>query len=159
MDLRGGPRIESNKELFPNKSGGNHRRSGAFDAADETADLFAGRMAVPFTDGAADRRGKRFADRISAGPVTPSLRLEDRITTTTAEHGPAEEVEGINIRGAAKQLERGFSIRGAASGSLTGDGARELFPGGIASNAGKELFAEKLDGRGGKRRRAEDMFY
>lgn len=39
------------KELFPTSS----KRSGAFDAADETADLFANRMPVPFMDGEADR--------------------------------------------------------------------------------------------------------
>lgn len=40
------------KELFPNKVNSNHKRSDAFDAADETADLFSKRMSVPLVDGA-----------------------------------------------------------------------------------------------------------
>jgi hypothetical protein len=43
------------KELFPQKLRARlHRRSDAFDAASEPADLFTGRLSVPFTDGAAD---------------------------------------------------------------------------------------------------------
>ncbi|KAI9885218.1 MAG: hypothetical protein M1823_002990 [Watsoniomyces obsoletus] len=47
-----------------------HRRSDAFDAADETADLFAGKMTVPFMDGARDgyhSRSRGIHDRIGGG--------------------------------------------------------------------------------------------
>jgi hypothetical protein len=43
------------KELFPVKTNSNHRRTDAFDAADETADLFAKKISVPLVDGAHDQ--------------------------------------------------------------------------------------------------------
>lgn len=72
------------KELFPHKA--THRRSDAFDAADETADLFANRMSVPFTDGSSD---SKFGNRMNSG---------------------------FSIRGSAsrQQSSGGFSIKGAA---------------------------------------------
>ncbi|KAI9817984.1 MAG: hypothetical protein M1832_004505 [Thelocarpon impressellum] len=146
------------KELFPNKAPRNHRRSDAFDAADETADLFAGRMSVPFMDGAGDRRGRgaRLADRITTAGYG---RLEDTVSSVNPEELLAEEKVGMSIRGAAKQQNLGFSIRGAASGNPTSANGKEVFPGKVGLNAGKELFSEKLEGRGGQRRKAEDMFY
>ncbi|KAH0538780.1 hypothetical protein FGG08_004668 [Glutinoglossum americanum] len=162
------------KELFPAKLKATtslHRRSAAFDAADETADLFAGRMTVPFLDGAGDDRprNRKLADRISRNPLAPPARgrrLEERISlpagiaTTSAIVSDEEEDSvsinsGFSIRGAAaKTNQQGFSIRGAAS-------AKELFPEKFGGGNGstKELFPEKLDGRGGRRRRAEDMFH
>ncbi|KAI9776918.1 MAG: hypothetical protein M1839_009160 [Geoglossum umbratile] len=193
-DALRGPRAQNGiKELFPDKLNGNnsdtgggtkielfparlkgaslHRRSAAFDAADETADLFAGRMTVPFVDGAGDDRPRShsLADRISRNALAPparNRRLEDRISFPAAaistsaiaddDDNETSMSSGFNIRGAAAKvqgLNQGFSIRGAAS-------AKELFPekfGG--SGKTKELFPEKLDGRGGRRRRAEDMFH
>ena len=152
-ELRG---VTETKELFPQKAQqiSHHRRSGAFDAADETADLFAGRMSVPFTDGATDTRGRN-----PRGVVGEEQRLGE-----------------FSIRGAArqKQSDRGLSIRGAAAAAAAAtataaqamidvdDDTGLLFPQKAqlaSSNAGKELFAEKLLGRGGRRRKAEDMFY
>ncbi|KAK2798447.1 hypothetical protein FQN51_007710 [Onygenales sp. PD_10] len=130
------------KELFPNKtSTSNHRRSDAFDAADETADLFSKHMPVPFVDGASD--GK--SPRRSKSQVELFPEKQDK--------------EGLNIRGAAMD-DQGISIRGASQGiSIKGAASvRELFPSKYA-NEGKELFSDKLEGRGGKRRKAEDMFY
>ncbi|KAL1970503.1 hypothetical protein VTN77DRAFT_4147 [Rasamsonia byssochlamydoides] len=119
------------KELFPNKTTvSNHRRSLAFDAADETADLFSKRISVLLVDGARDRG----ADTEEASGI--SIR------------GAASKDEGISIRGAAN----GLSIKGSAN-------VRELFPSKYNPNAGKELFSDKLEGRGGRRRKAEDMFY
>lgn len=88
----------SSKELFPHKTGVNHRRSDAFDAADATADLFAKQMPVPFMDGALD------------SPPAP---------------GRSSETGRLNIRGAAKaSAVHDFAIKGMAPGST----ARELFP-------------------------------
>ncbi|EED17130.1 conserved hypothetical protein [Talaromyces stipitatus ATCC 10500] len=42
------------KELFLNKTNSNHRRTDAFDAADETADLFSRRISMPLIDGGHD---------------------------------------------------------------------------------------------------------
>lgn len=71
------------KELFPQKTG--HRRSSAFDAADETADLFANRMPVPFVDGGSDNRDSE------------------------------TQASGFSIRGAAKaNPTQSFNIKGAA---------------------------------------------
>jgi len=123
------------KELFPNKSI-NHLRSGAFDAADATADLFARQMPVPFVDGSSERRpnaGLPLAARISSKSDVGSGRL--------------------NIRGAARTTAtHDFAIKGAAAEG----GVKELFP--SASNAGKELFAQRLEGRGLGRQKAEDLF-
>ncbi|KAI9771852.1 MAG: hypothetical protein M1840_001622 [Geoglossum simile] len=159
------------KELFPAKLKGTslHRRSAAFDAADETADLFAGRMTVPFVDGSGDDKPRSsLADRISRNPHIPPTRnrpLEDRISLPTAavststimddNDGEYSVGSGFNIRGVASKAQgsnQGFSIRGAAS-------AKELFPEKFGGGNTKELFPEKLDGRGGRRRRAEDMFH
>ena len=134
------------KELFPLKAGVSvHRRTDAFDAADETADLFASGMSVPFVDGASDRPLNHGRLRLS-DPDPIAEDLED------LQRG------GFSIRGAAKQADRGFSIRGVATGGPNGSSVKELFPG-KASNAGKELFAERLQGRGLSRRTAADMFY
>lgn len=133
------------KELFPNKtSTSNHRRSDAFDAADETADLFASRITVPFVDGASCAGGRLERNGKSNVELFPE---------------PAEK-NGINIRGAAAGGQ-GMSIRGASQGiSIKGAASvRELFPHKFTGNEGKELFSDSLQGRGGRRKRAEDMFY
>jgi hypothetical protein len=134
------------KELFPQKM--SHRRSAAFDAADETADLFANKMPVPFFDGSGDSAAE---DRPLESRIT-SNRLEDRISTTRADPS-----EGFSIRGAAQQNKaQGFAIKGTASARS----AKELFPDRLgAGNAGKELFSERLEGRSGRRRKAEDLFF
>lgn len=130
----------SAKELFPQKIA-SHRRSGAFDAADETvADLFANKMPVPFLDGSAD-----------GGPRETSS-LASRITAGSS----GNESSGFSIRGTAKVLPAsGFSIKGAASTPRV----KELFPAALGENAGKELFSERLSGRGARRQKASDLFY
>jgi hypothetical protein len=122
------------KELFPNKT--DNHRSSALDTADATADLFARRMHVPFTDGSSDKQP-------NAG-----LPLASRISSKTN-----VDTGRLNIRGAAKAFAtHDFVIKGAADG-----GVKELFPAG--GNAGKELFSERLEGRGRRRNKAEDLFY
>lgn len=125
----------ASKELFPDKTA-NPRRSGAFDAADATADLFARQMPVPFMDGGSDQRSNAdlpLASRISSKSNIDSGRL--------------------NIRGTAKGIAtRDFAIKGKSNGAV-----RELFPSG--DNAGKELFSETLEGRGRRRNKAEDLFH
>lgn len=125
----------ASKELFPNKTA-NHRRSGAFDAADATADLFARQMPVPFIDGSSDHQSN------------VGLPLASRITNKT-------DIDSgrLNIRGAAKStVTHDFTIKGAADG-----GIKELFPSG--GNAGKELFSDRIEGRGRRRNKAEDLFH
>lgn len=153
--------VNLKKELFPSKMNtSHHRRSDAFDAADETADLFATGMSVPFTDGAMDTRSssRNLADRITHGTSSNFGRLKDSDTEPDADALGNLDSGGFNIRGAAKQQDLGFSIRGIAAESVSGVPVKELFPGKSAGNAGKELFSEKLRGRGGRRNRAEDMF-
>ncbi|QSZ34753.1 hypothetical protein DSL72_007611 [Monilinia vaccinii-corymbosi] len=130
-------RETSTKELFPSKL--STSRTSVFDTTDETADLFANRMPVPFVDGSSD--------------VRPSNKrsLAERITS--------EQPHGFSIRGTAKPASTGFSIKGLASERSTTT-MRELFPeraGG--GNSGKELFSERLVGRGGRRQKAEDLFH
>jgi hypothetical protein len=130
------------KELFPHKAAVNHRRSDAFDAADETADLFSNKMPVPFLDGSGDRKSK------SSG-----FSLASRITGKTLS---PEASSGFSIRGASKvKSSPGFSIKGAASSDPE---VKELFPSRAGDNAGKELFSERV-GRGRRRQKAEDLFY
>ena len=132
------------KELFPLKAGpAGHHRSNAFDAADETTELFAAGMTVPFVDGAHDSPSQH--GRLKASDPDPDPEaLEDL------------QQGGFRIRGMAKKVDRGLSILGAASRPPT----KELFPtkAGGAGNTGKELFADKLQGRGGRRNLAVDMF-
>lgn len=134
--------ISTPKELFPHHAGVSHHRSDAFDAADQTADLFANKMSVPLVDGASDRKphGASLESRITSG------KLEDRITPKS------EDTGAFNIKGSATaSTVRDFAIKGGATS------VKELFPS-HNSNAGKELFSERLEGRGRRRQRAEDLF-
>ena len=151
------------KELFPNKSSvSNHHRSDAFDAADETADLFASGLSVPFLDGSTDGAASQWslADRIT----TPSASVFGRLKGTDPDPDPEtlEDLEngGFNIRGAAK--DKGFLIRGLAADEASGKAVKELFPNKAGEVTGKDLFAGRLRGRGGRsgrRNKAADMFY
>ena len=135
------------KELFPAKaSNPHHRRSDAFDAADETADLFATGMAFS-SDNPLARKPPTRVD-ISFG----RLRNSD----PDPEYDPQDPLfdAGMKIRGASEHQDTGVSILGAAQKSHTGK-TRELFPNKIG-NSGKELFAERLQGRG---LRTEDLFH
>lgn len=138
------------KELFPNKSAiSNHRRSDAFDAANETADLFAKRITIPLVDGASD-----IATPTGNGTKTVELfpELSGQAKQGLKIRGLSDD-PGLSIRGsAAANQNNGISIKGAAS-------VRELFPSKYTGNEGKELFSDKIQGRGGRRRKAEDMFH
>lgn len=119
------------RELFPRNMNGRpnyHRRSAAFDAADETADLFAGRMSVPFTDGANDRNkgdirsGGRLKDLkmkttigmsrgILSNRLTPPLDLDRDGEPVEMEEDGKEDEE--NDEGDVTEAQ--FHIRGAAA--------------------------------------------
>jgi hypothetical protein len=119
------------KELFPSKPS-NHRRSDAFDAADETPDLLGRRISVPVVDGSSNQRNRN-VELFPASTSGEISRTED---------------QGFAMRNSGP----GMSIKGR------GSSVRELFPNKYNDNAKKELFTEKLEGRGGRRRRAEDLF-
>ncbi|KAL9015360.1 MAG: hypothetical protein Q9173_000027 [Seirophora scorigena] len=134
------------KELFPPKArNAHHRRSDAFDAADETAELFA--------------RGLAFSERtLSARDTVKVEKLSfGRLCSSDSEppYDPRRKPDNvdISIRGASTDHDTGVSIRGAAQGTI-----RELFPQ-KAGNSGKELFAERLRDRLSRRNKAEDLFY
>ncbi|KAL9024389.1 MAG: hypothetical protein Q9196_006555 [Gyalolechia fulgens] len=138
------------KELFPTKTGNaQHRRPDAFEAADETAELFATGMALSSGDPSA--RKTSTAVDVSYG----RLRKSDPEPQYDP-HDPSVDV-GVNIRGASEHQDTGVSILGAAQKSHVGT-IRELFPS-KAGNSGKELFAERLRGRSLQRNKAEDLFY
>ncbi|KAM0799371.1 hypothetical protein BDR22DRAFT_856501 [Usnea florida] len=135
---------EIKKELFPHKVNSNkHSRFDAFDAADETADLFANGMSMPFIDRLSRRK-------------TPISK--QRPCGLQSQAGGEDVDLGLSIRGASRADNQGFSIRGGAAVKAIGT-IKELFPGKAASNSGKELFAERIEGRGARRNRAEDLFY
>ena len=138
------------KELFPQKGNAvnHHRRSDAFDAADETADLFATSLKVPV--------GNREDESTGHGSQTTSF---GRLKASDPESVPNSKLDGgagISILGASDQQSPGFSIRGGAAAAGT---IKELFPGKTLGNGGKELFSEKILGRNGRRNRASDMFH
>jgi Nuclear cap-binding protein subunit 3 len=133
--------VSSTKELFPQKTT-SHRRSGAFDAADETvADLFANKMPVPFVDGSGDSNPRDI-------PMVASRDMG---------RNSGNGSTAFNIRGTAKALPTSvFSIKGAAASRPR---VKELFPSTLGDNAGKELFSERLNGRAAQRQKASDLFY
>lgn len=138
------------KELFPAKtSSAHHRRSDAFDAANETADLFATGMAF------SERKAAPHNMATVVEPAFGRLRSSDPEPQYDPHDTPADA--GVSIRGASKRQDTGVSIRGAAQKSHVGT-IRELFPD-KAGNSGKELFAEQLHYQNSKRNRAEDLFY
>ncbi|KAK2765392.1 hypothetical protein FQN54_008238 [Arachnomyces sp. PD_36] len=139
-DTNKSPASYLKKELFPVKGSPNHHRSNAFDAADETADLFADRMAVPLVDGANEANDGSRRSNVELFP-------------------DSEKKGGFSIRGAASQ-DQGMSIRGTGGLSIKGSASvKELFPSKYSGKSGKDLFSDKLEGRGNQRRKAEDMFY
>ena len=149
----------SKKELFPNKlTSSNHRRSDAFDAADETADHFVTGLSAPLTDNALKPRHD-LTDKLSKSQALSYGRLRSSDLETEPMALEVLNEGGLNIRGASQMQDLGFSIRGAADNTSNKMHVKELFPEKVVGNAGKELFAEKLQGRGGKRNKAEDMFY
>ena len=145
---------QSKKELFPSKTGiGHHRRTDAFDAADETADLFANKFLVPFTDGSNEKGS--LASRITG----PSQRSPSPKKTQVAslddvsDHLSPDAVaggQGVRIRGVSQD---GLAIKGGAS---QGNGIKELFPQRL--NTGKELFSDKLSGKRQTRLKAHDLY-
>lgn len=149
------------KELFPNKTSiSNHRRSDAFDAADETAELFASSfgLGIPAKAGVSGSRNDLIGN-IAKNHASTYGRLKSLDPESEPSAVEIEEEIGLNIRGASKLQDSGFSIRGSAGNTNFVGTTKELFPGKAVGNAGKELFAERLHGRGSKRNRAEDMFY
>lgn len=137
------------KELFPSKpKSSHHRRSDAFDAADETADLFARRL--DFANAGSATKDIKMVDS-SYGRLNPDIDPHPAVLDSRLD-------DSLTIRGASQQQDQGFSIRGVAADGTRIGTIKELFPGRAGGNAGKELFAEKLQGRGGRRNKA-DMFY
>lgn len=145
---------QSKKELFPNKTGtSNHRRTDAFDAANETADLFASKFSVPFTDGSSEKGS--LASRITGPSQHPPSLNKAQLTST--DDGPnylspdaADTAQGVRIRGVSQD---GLAIKGGAS---HGNGIKELFPQRL--NTGKELFSDKLSGKRQTRLKAHDLY-
>lgn len=136
------------KELFPNKAiVSNHRRSDAFDAADETADLFASGLIM--SDAAIASKRNPFTLRF-VNLTSKAGRLQNPESEVESPRSEAEGDNELSIRGISKLQDLGISIRGAA-----GNGPQI----GKVGNIGKELFTEKLHGRGGIRNKAQDMFY
>jgi len=140
------------KELFPTTSG----TLGRLDAADETADLFAHKMATPLVDGADDHDGEGEPE-VEEVFALRSDGMAARTQNGNQGFGRIDAVrnDGFSIRGASREKEQGFSIRGSAGQRKT---IRELFPdnagAGAGANEGKELFG----GRSGRRNKAADLF-
>jgi len=89
------PSKPGSRELFPPK-GSAHRRTDAFDAADESVYV----------------KPRNIADRISR---PPNRRQDKAQSTLGVDVEDGEQLEGFAIRGSAEQSS-GFSIRGVATG-------------------------------------------
>lgn len=133
------------KELFPHQSGGTHRLLD--EAADETADLFAEKMPVPFLDGAGD-----------SSPRTGHSH-ESKNSSKAGSHKLAntKDASSIRIRGAGKVTGvLGFSIKGSATEPVV----KELFPPPrVGLNADKELFSGQPGGNVRRKQAGDDLFY
>lgn len=140
--------LKRGKELFPNKTNlSNHRRTAAFDAANEPADLFSTSASVASSTGSSKPRPPTLAGRITRdGESEPGVS------------DMGEHPSGFTVRGTAEKPLPGYSIRGAATGSepAASRGAVTLDR---SDNQGKELFAGRVHGRGGPRRKAQDMYF
>ncbi|EKD20557.1 uncharacterized protein L3040_004152 [Drepanopeziza brunnea f. sp. 'multigermtubi'] len=110
------------KELFPQKVSPKHRRSAAFNAADEAADLFASRMPVPFMDGSSDSRARGGS-------------LASRITIRGSALSPSSQ--GFNIKGASRVKELFPATLGDNSG-------KELFSEKLEGRGRRRQKAEDL---------------
>ena len=141
------PINKSSNELFPTKfidtpfsTSPSHRRTDAFDVADEGPELLVRSNGhnEPQINGTVEGRlkSRSLAERITNGPNASRV-----------------QPDGLKICDAAPD-NPGFSIRGAAKS--VNPRVRELFPDHReGENAGKELFN---GGKRGNRRRAEDLF-
>ncbi|OKL59429.1 hypothetical protein UA08_05065 [Talaromyces atroroseus] len=110
------------KELFPNKANSNHRRSDAFDAADETADLFSKRMSVPLVDGAQEER-------------------ELHIKGAANDQGMAirgQAASGISIKGNAQAVKELFPNK------YNANAGKELFSNTLEGRGGRRRRAEDM---------------
>lgn len=141
------------KELFPDKahSPNHHRRSDAFDAADETASLFASGLSVSSL--IQPQEIPESVDRLISFPASDK-RLKGPDAAPKMDRRRSKD-SGISILGASDPQDAGFLIRGGANAKGT---IKELFPGKALGNEGKELFAGQLHGRSVRRNRAADMF-
>ncbi|KAI9670940.1 MAG: hypothetical protein M1831_005025 [Alyxoria varia] len=142
------------KELFP-RSGSvasTHRRTDAFDYADDGAEQLVARSQgerVPLTDGRSSSNGlktRSLADRITGGPL--KRKAQD----------VGDQPVGFSIRGVASQQDEnpGFQIKGVAQ--AMNPRVKELFPEKKPSNAGRDLFSRIDGGRRVPRQKAEDLF-
>jgi hypothetical protein len=124
------PPKTAKKELFPTRTPhSHHRRSDAFDAADETADLFSKRLSVPFVDGSTETSRPRSSN-------TDGINIR----------GSAQD-QGMSIRGSG-----GITIKGSA-------GVKELFPGKAGNVGKELFSEKLEGRGGNRRRKAEDLFY
>lgn len=113
------------KDLFPTKPT-NHRRSDAFDAADETADLLGRRISVPLVDGSTEH-GKRNRNA----------------------RGAATEDQGFAIRGAANGMSikgRGASVRELFPSKYNNNADKDLFSDTLEGRGGRRRRAEDMFG-------------
>ena len=118
---------EPTRELFAQKTNGrHHRRSAAFDAADETADLFAGRMTVPFTDGAGDRRRRSsLAGRsAAAGPRPGPEPMDSGLGSGDEGHVPTASRAALQRNRQRGQNSSAAMSSLSSSGMIDEEGAR-----------------------------------
>jgi hypothetical protein len=114
----------ASKELFPEKTGTTHHRSGAFNVADDPTDLFADKMAVPFMDRGEDenpRNGGGFNIRGTAKAIAP-------------------QPQSFNIKGAAL----GPRVKELFPSKFGDNAGKELFSERLEGRGGRRQKAEDL---------------
>ncbi|KAJ5526589.1 hypothetical protein N7513_010748 [Penicillium frequentans] len=112
------------KELFPAKASG-HRRSDAFDAADETPDLLGRRISVPIADGGSDQRIRGIAKDVDQG---------------FAIRGAG----GISIKGRGASVRELFPSKYNNKAGQSANAGKELFSDTLEGRGGRRRRAEDM---------------
>ncbi|KAJ5657021.1 hypothetical protein N7507_008971 [Penicillium longicatenatum] len=112
------------KELFPTKASG-HRRSDAFDAADETPDLLGRRISVPLADGSSDQRIRGMAKDVDQG---------------FAIRGAG----GISIKGRGASVRELFPSKYDNQTGQSANAGKELFSDTLEGRGGRRRRAEDM---------------
>lgn len=114
------------RELFPHKTNvSNHRRTAAFDAADETAEIYSPKKRSVFSEGATDGSGADLSRDLSSRITRDSVRSSDgagRLTISDdddSDDGPENAMAngtGVQSRGRGRGIK---SSRTNASSTMT----------------------------------------
>ena len=164
------------RELFPNKTNvSNHRRTAAFDAADETAEIYSPKKRSVFSENATDGPEVGLPRDLSSRITRDSVRNSNGAGRLVMnDDDSVDRTENVTINGLevqsrgrgqgtmsnrttasstatiTKVTQPGFNIRGVADSSIAAgfsiQGAADVGGGGSKDLSVKELFPDKFGG-------------